>query len=122
LSPLSGKRILVVEDEALVAAMLEDMLDELGATVLGPAATIARGMSMARHEAIDAAVLDINVRGERIDAIAAALRERSIPILFTTGYREGSSSLTLGARVLEKPYKLEDLKRALATLLRLDLS
>jgi DNA-binding response OmpR family regulator len=122
LNSLTGKRILVVEDEALVAAMLEDMLDELGATVLGPAATIARGMSLARDEAIDAAVLDVNVRGERIDAIAATLRERSIPILFTTGYREGGSSLAPGARVLEKPYKLEDLKRALTTMLGPDLS
>ena len=117
---LAGKRILVVEDEALVAAMLEDMLDELGVTVLGPAATIARGLSLVQHEAIDAAVLDVNVRGERIDAIAEALRKRSIPILFTTGYRDGGGTLTLGAPVLEKPYKLEDLKGALASVLDLD--
>ncbi len=71
MSLVAGKRILVVEDEGLVSAMVEDMLTELGATVVGTAATIAKGLHLARTTAdIDAAVLDVNVRAERIDPVA----------------------------------------------------
>ena len=71
---LAGKRILVVEDEAVIAAMIEDMLVELGATVIGPAATISNGLTLAGAGNIDAAVLDVNVRGERIEPVASLLR------------------------------------------------
>ena len=56
-------RILVVEDEVLIAVMVSDMLAGLGATVVGPATTIEAGLALARSESFDAAVLDINVRG-----------------------------------------------------------
>ena len=61
---LKGKRILVVEDEALIAVMVEDMLADLGSLVVGPAATIEAALELARREAIDAAILDVNVRGD----------------------------------------------------------
>ena len=70
---LKGKRILVVEDEALIAVMVEDMLSEMGSIVVGPAATIEQALALARAEEIDGAVLDVNVRGERIDPVADAL-------------------------------------------------
>jgi CheY-like chemotaxis protein len=102
MSALAGKRILVVEDEFLVSAMVVDMLTELGAEIVGPAATISKGLALAEAADIDAALLDINVRGTRIDPVAAALRARGIPFVFGTGYRDAMP--TREVPMLEKPY------------------
>lgn len=108
---LAGKRILVVEDEAMVALMVEDMLNDLGAIVVGPAGSIGEGLDLASQENLDAALLDINVRSERIDPVADQLRARNVPIVFATGY--GSSHLRNGGTVIEKPYTQEKLAEAL---------
>ena len=92
MNELVGKRVLVVEDEALVALMLHDMLVEIGAVVVGPAATIQQGLTLIEAEPMDAAVLDVNVQNERIDAVAEALHIRGIPIVFATGYGEGGAA------------------------------
>jgi len=110
---LQGKRILLVEDEFFVAAMAADMLAELGATVVGPAATIAKGMRLAETEALDAAVLDLNIGGERSDAIAAALRARNVSVVFATGYGRAGLAMAGTAAVVEKPYSQEKLAEAL---------
>jgi CheY-like chemotaxis protein len=114
---LAGKRILVVEDEAMVAAMVEDMLVELGATVVGPAGSVAKGLDLARNAALDGAVLDVNLRGERVDAVAALLRERHVPLVFASGYGESGFVPRQGERVLEKPFALDELGRALGELM-----
>jgi DNA-binding response OmpR family regulator len=111
-----GKRILVVEDEAMVAAMLCDMLKELEAICIGPAASIAKGLDLARANHIDAAVLDVNVRGERIDPVATLLAERGVPILFATGYGSAPDAFAATASVIEKPYTIEKLGAALSGL------
>lgn len=111
---LKGKRILVVEDEALIAVMVEDMLVEMGSDVVGPAGTIAAAIELARTEALDAAVLDVNVRGERIDPVAEALMERGVPVLFATGYGEVRLASGAHATVIDKPYTQEKLARGLA--------
>ena len=118
MSGLAGKRILVVEDEALVAAMVEDMLVELGAAVVGPATTLARGMALAASEKLDAAVLDVNIRDERIDPVADLLRTRGIPMVFATGYGVGPLLGDAIPKVIDKPYTKEKLTRALAEVLR----
>jgi CheY-like chemotaxis protein len=112
---LKGKRILVVEDEALIAVMVEDMLTELGSTVVGPAATIEQALALARTEAIDGAVLDVNVRGERIDPVAEALAGRGVPMLFATGYGEVRLASGAPVTVIDKPYTQEKLARGLAS-------
>ncbi|MFU0505218.1 response regulator [Pseudaminobacter sp. NGMCC 1.201702] len=117
MSTLSGKRIFLVEDEAIVALMVEDMLAELDATVVGPALTIANGLALAQSEEIDAAVLDVNVRGERIDPVAEVLRARKVPIVFATGYGDGAGEIAREAPVLDKPYTREKLATTLARLL-----
>lgn len=114
---LAGKRILVVEDEAVIAAMIEDMLVELGATVIGPAATISNGLTLAGAGHIDAAVLDVNVRGERIEPVASLLSERSVPIVFASGYGDTGVPMKLIDIALAKPFKLDDLGRALVQVL-----
>jgi CheY-like chemotaxis protein len=109
---LSGKRILLVEDEFIVAAMLEDVLRGLGAVVVGPAYRLADGLRLAADEAIDVAILDVNIEGERSDAIADALAARDIPFVLATGYGDGESRH--GAQVLTKPYTPKMLAAALA--------
>lgn len=111
---LKGKRILVVEDEALIAVMVEDMLSDLGSIVVGPAATIEAALALAHTESIDAAILDVNVRGERIDPVAEALFARGIPVLFATGYGEVRLASGAKATVIDKPYTQEKLARGLA--------
>jgi len=109
---LTGKRILVVEDEALVAAMVEDILGELGATVVAIATNIERAMELAHSAEIDAAVLDVNLRGRRVDSVAEVLRQRGIPFVFATGYGAAMSG-TVAAPVIDKPHTSEKLAEAL---------
>ncbi|MCP8940478.1 response regulator [Alsobacter sp. SYSU M60028] len=117
MDPLDGKRILVVEDEAVIAAMIEDMLEDLGAVVVGPVNTVARGLALAGDAAIDAAVLDVNLRGERVDPVARLLARRGVPVVIASGYGESGEFEHDGA-VLTKPFTLADLGRVLESALR----
>ncbi len=112
---LAGKRILVVEDEYLLAMTLEDILAEFGAQIVGPATRIEEAIELAETAQINAALLDVNLNGKRSDAVAEILARRQIPFVFATGY--GSSSpghqhLT-GAEVLQKPYQPQQMLSAL---------
>lgn len=111
---LTGKRILVVEDEALIAVMVEDMLVEMGGEVVGPAGAVDDALELARTEALDGAVLDVNVRGQRIDPVAEALMARGVPVLFATGYGEVKLASGAPATVIDKPYTQDKLARGLA--------
>jgi CheY-like chemotaxis protein len=112
---LAGKRILVVEDEAIIAAFVEDLLVELGASVIGPAYTVPQGLALAATAAIDAALLDVNVRNESIIPVRDVLRERGIPVVFATGYGgDRSRDVTGGSVVVDKPYSRERVARALS--------
>ncbi len=109
------RRILVVEDEALVAMQLEDMLAELGHEIAASCARLDEAVATARTVACDVAVLDINLSGQKSFPVAEMLKDRGVPFLFATGY--GASILPpalADARVLHKPYSLDDLKSALS--------
>lgn len=82
----SGKRVLVVEDEFLVALGLEDNLRSLGCAVVGPMSDLAAAVNAAAHERIDAAILDVNLAGEPVYPAAAILAARGIPFVFCSGY------------------------------------
>ena len=110
---LLGKRVLVLEDEALIAAMVEDMLTDLGIVVVGPAATIERGLSLAQKEDLDAALLDVNIRSARAYPVADALQERGIPVVFATGYGQSGVERSKPTHILEKPYTQDKLADAL---------
>lgn len=86
---LAGRRLLVVEDEYLIASDLADALAEMGAEVVGPAGTVADALRLVDGR-LDAAVLDLNLRGERGFPVADALRARKVPFVFATGYDESS--------------------------------
>src|SRR5581483_6620549 len=83
--PVSS-RVLVIEDEALVAMLIEDMLNDLGVTSVGPAADLASAVEMARNAEFDFALLDVNLAGERSFPAADVLIERGMPFAFVTGY------------------------------------
>lgn len=87
---LLGKRVLVVEDEWLVATAIEDMLCDLGCVVVGPFARVADALVAAREEPVDVALLDVNVAGEQVFPVAHALEKRGVPFLFVTGYGESA--------------------------------
>ena len=113
-SELTGLRVLVVEDEAAISLLLEDMLIDFGFEVIGPAARLAAALDTLAREKIDLAILDVNVAGEPIYPVAEALAERSIPFVFSTGY--GSAGIRDAYRnrpVLQKPFAQNDLKQKL---------
>lgn len=115
---LAGKRILLVEDEFIVATMAEDMLSELGATVVGPATSLARGVALAESEEFDAAVLDINIQGTTVDPVADILSRRGIPFIFATGYgRPALRDRSQQAPLLDKPYTVDKLAAMLTRVL-----
>lgn len=115
---LEGRRILVVEDEALIGLMLEDLLQEIGCHVVATAARLEQAFGAVDDHAIEAAILDVNVNGQDSFGLAAVLAERNIPFMFTTGY--GKSIIKIDFRnrpVIGKPYTKEDLRDALSILL-----
>ena len=87
---LAGKRILVVEDELLVVMLVEEILSAAGCVVVGPFARVGKAVAAARVEAVDAAVLDVNVAGEAVFPVALELQKRGVPFLFVTGYGEAA--------------------------------
>ncbi|WP_326523165.1 response regulator [Sphingomonas sp.] len=110
---LSGLTILVVEDEPIVAMCLEDMLADLGCTVVGPAATVAEGLAEARGAVLDAAILDINLGEATSYPIASVLADRAVPIVFATGYARADPPEAIRAELIGKPYSREDIVAAL---------
>lgn len=112
------RRVLIVEDEVLLALHLEDLLTVLGHEVVAQATRIDMAMDLARESDIDFAILDINVAGTRSFPVADILRRRGIPFVLATGY--GAEGLADGYRdwpTLRKPYAQEDLERTLAQVL-----
>lgn len=117
-SPFSGRRVLVVEDEVIVAWLLEDMLVDLGCVVIGPAANVKQALTKIEAEAIDVAVLDVNLNGEMSYPIADALAARGVPFVFVTGYDKDRMLDGYQAfPVLQKPFHRAELTVTLSELL-----
>ena len=113
---LAGRRILVVEDESLVAMLLETILEDMGCLAVGPAATVDEGLRMASDEAVDAALLDVNVAGRQVFPIAQVLKDRGVPFIFSTGYGEGGlPDEWRGQPTLQKPFTEAAVRDALMT-------
>ena len=115
---LRGKRILVVEDEALLSMDLEASLAAAGCHVVGPAATVETARKLIAHEQCDAALLDVNLSGHPVDELAAALTKHAVPFAFLTGY--GREALPRGfgeAKMLGKPFSQHEVLAMLAHLL-----
>jgi len=114
---LSGRRVLVVEDEMLVLIMIEDMLADLGCKSVASAATIERALVQINAQVFDVALLDVNLNGTDSHPVAEALSARGVPFVYSTGntgqsLREGYSDRPL----LKKPFKFDELAAILAGL------
>jgi CheY-like chemotaxis protein len=118
-SPLDGRRVLVVEDEMMIAMLVEDMLGELGCVVVGPVNTLADALELAGSATVfDAALLDVNLAGQPVFPVADAVRAKGVPAIFSTGYGDaGLREVDRGAQVLQKPFRVGDLARALTAAL-----
>ena len=111
----SGLRVLVVEDELLVALALEDILNDMGCEIVGPVSQIEEAETFARTRDLDAAILDVNVRGRLIYPVAEVLAARGVPVLFCSGYSD-TAVLPAPFRALPqvaKPYDESALRRAM---------
>ncbi|WP_437795863.1 response regulator [Sorangium sp. So ce693] len=112
---LEGLRVLIVEDEPMIASSLEDVLTDLGCVVVGPALNMKDAMRLARAAEIDGASLDVNIAGEKVYPVADILSERGIPFVFLTGYgKAGLRESDLSRPVLQKPCSLERFEEILA--------
>lgn len=112
---LSGRRVLVVEDEALIAGQIESLLVGQGCLVSGPVPSLDSALALARSEPLDAAILDVNLSGSRSEAVADMLRQQGIPFIVLTGYADGGLSAAFhGAPMVAKPFDEEVLLNILA--------
>ena len=116
---LHGKRVLIAEDEPLIAMELETILRDSGVGVVGPAGDLGHALQLAQSQDFDAALLDANLAGEPADALAALLTRMGVPFAFTTGY--GPDSLPVAFRkapLINKPFRKEEIAAALSDLIQ----
>lgn len=113
--PLSGRRVLIVEDESLVAMLLETILEDMDCLPVGPAANVDDGEILARDTAdLDAALLDVNVAGRQVFPVAEVLKARGVPFVFSTGYGEGGlPEEWRGQATIQKPFTEAAIRDAL---------
>jgi CheY-like chemotaxis protein len=115
---LSGRRVLVVEDEMLILMAIEDMLADLGCTSIKAAASIDKALALIDAEPFDLAILDVNLNGQRSYPVAKALSDQGVPFAFSTGYGGHEVDKGLGnGSVLNKPYDHSQLAKVLTGLL-----
>jgi DNA-binding response OmpR family regulator len=115
--PLAGLQALLVEDEALIAMLVEDMVEELGGRVMHTATSLAQALA-AVDMRYDLAILDVNLQGELSFPVAEIIERRGTPFLFTTGYGvSGLAGTDFRVPVLQKPFMAHELRSAVAALL-----
>src|SRR5215469_18638375 len=115
---LEGLSVLVVEGEAIISFLMEDMLGELGATEVRQAANVAAALARIAEKMPDLAVLDVNLGGERVYPVAERLEAGGVPFLFTTGYgRSGIETKWSAKTVVQKPFTSEMMAQALISVL-----
>ena len=115
---LGGKRILIVEDSPVVGPFTADLLEELGCIVVGPAPNMAAARQLIESEKIDAALMDVHIRGERVFPLCKALAAKGVPFVLTSGYADWNMPEKWQDRPrLQKPYTLDAVDEALKTLL-----
>ncbi|WP_241557456.1 response regulator [Croceibacterium ferulae] len=117
MSVLTGMRVLIVEDEPLIAMTLEDILIDLGCVVVGLASRLNEALDLVRRLEVDAAILDVNIHGEKSFPVASALQQRGARYVFATGYGlQGVGKGFSNVPVLQKPYSQAQIAAALEAL------
>lgn len=105
-----GLRLLVVEDEVMISALVEDMAAELGHSIVALAASVEEAAGLAARAEFDVALLDVNLQGQTVEGVAATLARRGKPFVFTTGYGERVIPPEFKDRpLLPKPYHIDQL-------------
>jgi len=119
LAERAEKRVFIVEDETLVLFNLQDILGELGWTLVGQAMSLTQAEKLASSvEQPDAAILDVNLGGQKVFSAAAILAGRGVPIVFATGYgRDGLPPEWQDRPVIVKPYSQRDVATVLDALM-----
>ena len=115
---LKGIRVLVVEDEAIIALDLKSILQAAGATVVGPARTLSAAEELAASGDLAAAILDVQLGDATVFPVVRLLRNRGIPFLFHTGRAEPGALASFGAEVIVKPATSADIVSGVARLTR----
>lgn len=112
--PLSGLRVLVVEDELLILMMIEDMLCDLGCSAVVGVASVGKALALIAGQQFDIAMLDMNLDGSDSGAVAQALAQHGVPFVYCTGNRKANDPTGEFERaVLRKPFRAEELAAAL---------
>jgi DNA-binding response OmpR family regulator len=114
---LDGRHVLVVEDEVLIAMLVETALEDENCIIVGPYGGLTEALAAARSEALDLAVLDVNLAGEMVFPVADVLAARGVPFLLLSGY--GDLALPADRRhwpICAKPFNLHDLVSTLSKL------
>lgn len=107
-------RVLVVEDEAPIAMLIEDMLEHLGCAIAGSAANVQEALQLSDRGDFDFAFLDINLGGEMVEPVAEALQRRGTPFAFVSGYGSiGVRTDLQPVAIIQKPFRSRDLKAAI---------
>src|SRR5580698_3130918 len=112
---LSGKCVLVIEDDFIIATLIEDLLLEEGCNVFGPFGTLAAALEAAQQDCFDIALLDVNLSGEKVYPVAELLAARQIPFVFLSGY--GTTAIPPDHpewTVCHKPFRTTDLVNVLS--------
>lgn len=110
----NGWRVLVLEDEPIIGFALEDMLLDIGCGAVFLATRLSEAMQVIENEPVDAAILDVNIHGERSYPVADALRLRPLPYVFASGYGDTEHPPEhRSVPTLVKPYNIEDIRSAL---------
>jgi DNA-binding response OmpR family regulator len=114
----SNERVwLIVEDEPLVAMLVEDAIAELGLTASGPATRVDKALQLIEERTFAGAILDVNLAGEPVYPVATLLRERQIPFMFLTGYGEETIRFDFDKMlVVRKPFTVEKIQTAIRQL------
>jgi CheY-like chemotaxis protein len=116
---LKGRRILLVEDSPVVGPFTAELLGDLGCVVVGPAPNMAAARELAEGDTpIDAAMMDVHIRGERVFPLCDSLASRGVPFVLTSGYADWQMPDKWEDRPrLNKPYTIEQVEEALTSLL-----
>ena len=116
---LAGRRILVVEDEALIGLWITEILEASGALAIGPAGSAAEALALIERESVDGAVLDYKMPDGTTEPVADLLAARGVPFVFATGYYQGALAAAHANRPrLDKTFAAEELLAAITSVLR----
>lgn len=114
---LAGYRILVVEDDMMIALGIEETLQALGCLVIGPVAKLEMALRLASDEVLDAAILDVTIRGGDVFPVAERLMSRDVPFAFASGYGDWALPETFRNQDrLTKPFSTQELERRVQSL------